>query len=433
MDDLEGGMPPRNPMVRSQHMNSSSSRVANLVASLLTSATLAAQAQSWVTVLDPAHGGPAGSSSDITADTSGNLFAVGSTTQTTDGTMRALVLGSGDAGATWEVLDQYAEPGLNYAHNRAIATNPLTGGLLAGGNLNHLLPDGSYQYGTLWFLREWNPTTGAWSVAEDATHLAGDIGQASCADLLITPSGDVYATGGGDLGLIVRKRPVGGTAFATVHADYSGQTAGAGWDLGFHPVQGAFAVGDANSAWTVRRSTTGNAGTWAAVDTFKTSEWTVNTARSIVATRSGSLHVAGWGYSSKTRRNHWLVRSSYNGGATWSLSDTYSYGGTSVYVSGITEDSAGNLLVSGQVADSAGNLWWLVRQGVPGTKLVKQGGKWVTVPTISWTNSDLYRLASGQPARALGLTVAPDGSAFASGWANDAAGAKQWIVRKLAP
>jgi len=414
-------------------MNSIPSLRAALAVTLLTAALHASQAQSWVNVLDPAHGGLSGSSADVTIDAAGNVFAVGSTTQTTDGAMRAVVLGSGDHGATWEVLDQYAESGLNYAHNRAIAADASTGSLFAGGNLNNLLPNGTYEFNTLWFIREWNPNSGVWATVDDAADLANDIGQASCADILVTPAGDVYATGGGDLGLVVRKRPAGAATFTTVHADYSHQTTGAGWDLGFHPSYGLFAVGDANGSWTVRRSTTGNAGSWAAVDTFKTTEWTQTTGRSVVATASGAIHVAGWGYSSKTRKNHWLVRSSYNGGVTWSISDTYSYGGSTVYVSGITEAPSGKLFVSGSVSDSAGKLWWLVRQGVPGTKQVRQGGKWVTVPTVTWSNSDLYQLVAGQPAQANGVTVAPDGTVFASGRAANAAGVNQWLVRRLNP
>ena len=46
-------------------------------------------------------------------------------------------------GGTWSVLDQYAETGLSYAHNRAFAADRVTGNLFAGGNLNNLLPDGT--------------------------------------------------------------------------------------------------------------------------------------------------------------------------------------------------------------------------------------------------------------------------------------------------
>lgn len=417
-------------------MNSRSLLLTTMTAALVAATTLNTRAQTWVNVLDPAHGTIAGSSGDICTDAAGNVFAVGSTTQTTDGSMRAIVLGSGDHGDSWTVLDQYAELGLSYAHNRAIAADALTGSLFAGGNLNNVLPDGTYEFDTLWFIREWNPNTGVWDTVDDFADLANDVGQASCSDILVTPTGDVYATGGSALGagpgFMVRKRPAGASAFSTVDADYSRQTAGAGWDLGFHPSYGVFAVGDLNGGWTVRRSATGNAGSWANVDTFKTKEWTQTSARSIVATPSGAIHVAGWGYSTKIRKYHWMVRSSYNGGATWTISDTYNYGGSTVYVSSIVEDAAGNLLVSGSVSDNAGKLWWLVRKGVPGTKRVKQGGKWVTVPTVTWTNSDLYQLVSGQPAQANGLTVDATGAVFASGRAADATGVNQWIVRKLA-
>jgi hypothetical protein len=199
--------------------------------------------------------------------------------------------------------------------------------------------------------------------------------------------------------------------------------------MAYHPVYGVFVVGEANGIWTVLGET-GNAGSWATVNTFKTTEWTKSSATAIVTTSSGAVHVAGRAYSSKTRKYHWMVRSSYDGGATWTVSDTYSYGGSTVNVSCIVEDAAGNLLVSGSVTDSAGKLWWLVRKGVPGTKRVKQGGNWVTVPTVTWTNSDLYQLVAGQPAQANGITIA-NGNIFVGGSAANAAGVNQLIVRKL--
>jgi hypothetical protein len=57
----------------------------------------------------------------------------------------------------------------------------------------------------------------------------------------------------------------------------------------------------------------------------------------------------------------------------------------------------------------------------------------VTVPTVTWANSDLYQLVADQPAQANGLTVDSTGAVFASGRAADAAGVNQWIVRKLTP
>ena len=288
-----------------------------------------------------------------------------------------------------------------------------------------------FRSGTLWFIREWNPDTGVWTTVDDFADLADDIGQASCADILVTPSGDVYATGGGDAALVVRKRAAGASTFTTVDADYSGHSIGAGWDLTYDSSYGVFAVGNVNGSWTVRRSFSGDAGTWTTLNTFKTSEWTQSSATAIANTPSGAIHVAGWAYSARTRKYHWMVRSSYDAGATWTISDTYSYGGSTVNVSAIAVDATGRLFVGGQVSDSAGKLSWLVRKGVPGTKLVKQGRKWVTVPTVTWSNSDLYQMVSGQPARVNGLTVAANGTVLASGRAADAAGVNQWIVRRL--
>lgn len=402
-----------------------------VLAALFAGAVLQLHAQSWVNVLDPAHGGITGSSSDISTDAAGNIYAVGSTKQTTDGTMRAVVLGSGDHGATWSVLDQFAQPGLNYAHNRAIAANPLTGSLLAGGNLNNLLPNGTHEFDTLWFIREWNPVTGVWSTVDDYSILANDIGQASCADILVAPNGDVYATGGSALGagpgFTVRKRPAGASAFATVDGDYSRQTSGAGWDLGFHPNYGMFAVGDVNGIWTVRRSATGNAGSWATVDSFYTRrEWTSGSARGILATAS-NIHVVGSAYNATTRKTHWVVRSSSDGGLTWSISDMALAGDGR----GIVQDAAGNLMICGTVAGAAGDLHWIVRKGTPSTTLVKQGKQWVQVTTLNWTTSDDFQLVPGKTAQPNAITIDGQGNIYVSGYATDASGANQWIVRKL--
>jgi hypothetical protein len=405
------------------------------MAVLLASAALQLHAQTWVNVLDPSHGGLTGSSSDVGADAAGNLYATGSTTQTADGSMRAVVLGSANHGATWSVLDQYAVPGLNYAHNRAFAASSATGSLFAGGNLNHLLPNGTYEFDTLWFIREWNPVTGVWATVDDYSALANDVGQASCADLLVTPSGDVYATGGSALGagpgFLVRKRSTGSSAFTTVDADYSRQTAGAGWDLGFHSSYGVFAAGEVNGIWTVRRSANGESGTWTTVDSFYTArDWLGGRALNILATPS-KIHVVGSAYKYR-QGNHWIVRSSSDGGQTWAITDDYAPS-VPAEARGIVQDAAGNLWVCGTTVASVGGNQWVVRKGTLGTKLVKQGKQWIQVETITWTTSDTYQLASGKPAQPNGITSDGFGNIFVSGNATDANGVNQWIVRKLTP
>lgn len=400
------------------------------VAALLASAALQLHAQTWVTV----SAIPNAVCGDFSTDAANNVYAVGRYIAA-DGSSVALVQGSANQGSTWQVLDQYAEPGLNYAHNRAFAADPVNGNLFAGGNLNNLLPNGTYEFDTLWFIREWDAGTGVWTTVDDAADLATDVGQASCADLLVTPSGDVYATGGSSLGAgpgwLVRKRSAGASTFSTADADYSRQTAGSGWDLGFHPSYGVFAVGEVNGVWTVRRSLSGNLGTWTTVDSFYAARnWTGGRALCILTTPS-KIHVVGSAYKYR-QGNHWIVRSSSDGGTTWAITDDFAPSLPSE-ARGIVQDAAGNLWVCGTTVASAGGTQWVVRKGTPGTKLVKQGKNWVQVETITWTDIGVpYQLAPGKSALPNGISLDPNGNIFIGGSATDANGADHWIVRKLA-
>lgn len=406
-------------------------------AALLAAATLTTHAQTWVNVHDSGHDGIVGVCGDMGTDSAGNLYTAGRYVAP-DGSSVAIVQGSANQGTNWNVLDQYYEAGLSYAHNRAVAAAPaaapgVSGHLFAGGNLNNLLPNGTYEFDTLWFIREWNPVTGTWSTAEDYSALVNDVGQASCADIMVTSSGEVYATGGGQLGTgkgwVVRKRAANASTFTTVDADYSGQSSGSGWDMAFHPTYGVFAVGYVNGIWTVRRSPNGEKGTWTTVDSFYTRrEWTFGSAKCILVT-SSKIHVVGSAYNASTRKTHWVVRTSSNGGLTWSITDM-ALTGTSVEATGIVEDASGNLIVCGQVG-AAGDLRWIVRKGTPGTKQVKQGGKWVTVATVTWTTSDDFQLASGKSAQPSAITIDIHGNIYVGGSAHDADGILHWIVRKL--
>ena len=410
-----------------------------LAAALLAIAALTSQAQTWVNVYDSGHDGIVGICGDMGTDSAGNIYIVGRNIAP-DGSSMAIVQRSANQGTNWNVLDQYYEPGLSYAHNRAFAAAPaaapgVSGHLFAGGNLNNLLANGTYQFDTLWFIREWNPVTGAWTTIDDSLDLVNDnVGQASCADILVAPSGDVYATGGGSpLGWQIRKRPAGALAFTTVDVDYTGHSVGSGWDMAYHPSYGVFAVGDVNGIWTVRRSPNGEKGTWTTVDSFYTNRvWTSGSAKAILVTPSKPvIHVVGSAYNASTRKTHWVVRTSSNGGLTWSITDM-ALTGTSVEARGIVEDTTGNLVVCGQVMGTAGGLHWIVRKGTPGTTWVKQGKNQVPVATMTWTTSDDYQLATGKSAQPNAITRDIHGSIFVSGSDRDASGIYHWIVRKLA-
>jgi hypothetical protein len=229
---------------------------------------------------------------------------------------------------------------------------------------------------------------------------------------------------------LVRKRPAGEAAFTTVDVDYSGQSAGSGWDLAFHPGYGVFAVGDVNGIWTVRRSSGGNKGTWATRDSFYAQrDWIGGSAKCILATPS-KIHVVGSAYKYH-QGNHWVVRSSSDGGQTWAITDDYAPSVPSE-ARGIVQDASGNLWVCGSSIASAGGYQWVIRKGTPGIQLVKQGKQWVQVETITWTTSDTYQLVVGKSALPDGITLDSHGNIFVGGYAKDAAGVDYWIVRKLA-
>ncbi|MCW5551173.1 MAG: hypothetical protein KIS67_03295 [Verrucomicrobiae bacterium] len=416
-------------------MKTNTPRLSSLGLALLASAALQLHAQTWQIVYDSSSYDLTGPCGDIGTDASGNVFAVGRHIAA-DGSSVAIVQGSADQGATWQPLDQYALSGLNHAYNRAFAANGATGSLLAGGNLNNLLPNGTYQYDTLWFIREWNPATGQWMTVDDSSALANDVGQASCADILVAPNGDVYATGGGQLGTglgwVVRKRTAGASAFATVDADYSGKTSGAGSDIAFHAGYGMFVVGDRNGYWTVRRSSNGESGTWQTVDTFQTRrDWGNGSASGITVAPSGNIFVAGSAYNFTTGKQHWVVRSSADGGATWAIADNVtSATGTVAEAFGIVADPAGKIYVCGRV-DGGNGYHWIVRRGqqVQKTSIVK--GKKVITWVWEWTTIDDYQLEPGKNSRANAIAIDAAGNVFAGGSGLDASEVQRFVVRKL--
>lgn len=413
-------------------MNSRSSLLTALVVTLVGAAAHTTHAQTWQTVDDFQHtAGLGATGGDIGTDASGNIFSVGSGTTTADGSGRvALIHVSADQGLNWITLPEFSEPGWSWAHYRAF-TADASGRLYVGGN-GRMAHWPSQDLG--WIIRESVDGGASWAATDD---LDGDT-YAGCADIKVHPiTGDVYAGGSSaTFGRVIRKRAAGASEFTTVYS--SGLSdGGSAWSFGFHP-DGKVFVGGAGSvssilSWITLRSPTGDLGSWTTVDTFRSTEWTQSSANATTITESGTIYVAGWGYSSKTRKRHWIVRTSTNGGSTWTISDNFSYGGATVELSGMTLDAAGRIFVCGQAANSAGNLYWLVRKGTPGTKLVRQGGKWVAVPTMTWTTSDAFQFAVGQPARANGITADASGNILVNGRAADATGVDHWIVRKLAP
>lgn len=383
-------------------------------------------AQTWQTVDDFQHAaGFAAAGSAIATDASGTaLYAVGGANTDPNGNQRLAIVTRGLAeGTDWSTLPQPAEPVYAWEHYRAITVDA-SGRLLAGGN-------GHWTSGSdTWLIRESTNGGLTWTTTDT---LPGD-NASGCSDVAIHPvTGDTYASGSsGTIGGLVRKRTAGAAEFVTVYEAGPGDI-GSGWAIGFLPNGSVIVPGNrvdpATRAmtWAVRRSPNGEPGTWTE-ETFNTREWKGISAGGVLVT-GNTVYLSGWAYNSQTRKNHWVVRASTDGGATWTLSDNFTFGGSSVQVFEMAADLAGNVYVCGQASDKSGKLFWIVRKGGWATTVVK--GKPVTKWT--WTTSDAFQLAAGREAMALDLTVDAAGKVFACGRAQDAGGIEHFIVRRLAP
>lgn len=383
------------------------------VAALL-AASIAAPAQTWQTVNDfQLVAGLDTLGSDIGFDSHGDLYAVGGASLSADDSEHATVLSlSRDHGGNWMTLPAFAEAGWTWAHYRAFA---------AAGDL--LLLGGNGNLGG--FVRESTDRGMTWTTVDHC--------DAGISDLAVHPlTGDVYAGGSSETaGGIIRRRPAGAMDFTTVHEAGPGDV-GSVWAIAVHPDGAVIGAGNKVDAatramsWIVLRSDAGTA-PWEIADTFQVAEWSGTSAGGCLVTSDGTVFVSGSAYNAQTRKTHWVVRRSTDGGITWGISDNFSLGGPGAQVFEIAQDAGGSLYVCGQAADKRGKLFWLVRKWGVVTTIVK--GKPVT--RWAWTTSDSYQLATGRAALPLGITVGPDGGVLVCGRAQDAAGIDHFIVRRL--
>jgi hypothetical protein len=82
------------------------------------------------------------------------------------------------------------------------------------------------------------------------------------------------------------------------------------------PGQGIFAVGE-GSGWKVRKSSSGNRGTWTDDDTFTLAKNAFSTALGIAHDTHGNLFVAGVARESRSGAPHWIVRRKVTGAKSW--------------------------------------------------------------------------------------------------------------------
>lgn len=380
-------------------------------AALFTPAAFAANPppppSSGTLVLDYSY--PGADSTDnwgLTVAPSGSIYASGITFPG----YRALILGSGDSGSSWSLLDDFRPPGRQvdyWDQCGGIASDP-AGNLYVTG----LTEDPEANLPDQWYVRRSTDAGMTWTTVDDFA-VTGFGWPDDATGIAVAATGDVYVSGWTPQVWIIRKG-VGGTSFSTVDNVANGYPNA----IFAHSTAGIFAVGrktvviknKSSYVWTVRRSTNGGA-TWSNVDSFQLASGLSATAMGIGADNFGNLYVVGKAHTTSRGSDvyHWLIRKSTNGGSSWSTVDDFVPGG-GVQARKFAAKSNGDLYVAG-VSGSYGAYHWIVRKSAGGTG--------------AWTTIDDYQYAPGVSTEPHAIAADISGSVFIGG-----SGGGHWLIKK---
>ncbi len=295
----------------------------------------------------------------------------------------------------------------------------------------------------------------------------------------------------GRMHAVIRKSSDHGATW-TVVEDYlhAGESSARFLSLGVDAAGHLYAAGyteDQNrqTRWIVRKRGVGGA-SWSTVDDFAWPGGETTVAQGITVDAAGNLCVAGFALESASdgkpsRRAHWLVRQSRDGGRNWSTIDDFAHG-FSAKAFAITSTSNGLFVAgSGWSGNPETNERWLVRKGTPdgaggfrwqtvdelqsgehgqwsesrasalgvdvhghlyavGRSYAPPGGHakahWIVRRAsrdgLNWTDVDTFQLEPGCFAAAWGIAANHKGGVFVVGQATDGNTAAHWIVRQSA-
>jgi len=416
-------------------------RLAKWLASIMALAALGGSnslpAQTWETVLnyqyvsDPFPGYSSGGGWGLATDALGNVF-VGGTGFEASNVGHGLVLKTDTTATTWYVSDDFnPTPPYTISDVRGIGFDS-NGNLYRSGQLWAPCTKSSCP-GFVWHVRKSTDNGASWSTVEsfqyapaksaDPRGVAGD------------SSGNIFVCGdandaNGVNHWLVRKSATGESGTWSNSDDLSGAV---GRGIAYVPGIGLFAVGfterskTMSNGWMVRRSVDGGA-TWSTVDLYqlpKQSGWYQDAnALGVTGDAQGNIYVVGGIKSlvtsgrSSSAVAQWLIRRSTDGGAHWTTVDMFAYtAGQESSAWGISKDGAGSVAAVGRGHDSQGITHWIVRR--PDAL-----GFWQTV--------DDYQLALEKGASAGGVLTDAAGNLLVNGVAADASGVEHWSVRRPA-
>jgi hypothetical protein len=366
----------------------------------------------------------------MTTDASGDLFVGG----------RNVALSSGTSGAPWTILERSAPTAANPAptfktidsvvsslsNNCTTLTTDVAGNVFAGGNI---ITGRSGSARNNWAVRKgtYNPSSANWSFST----LEQFVSSSAPAGLSVVNSGastGVYAVGSVSGSWTVRKSSNGGSTWSQVDSfrydtvaaarsvatgitsdssgnlyvvGYGAKSTITGYTRNHTPIYSS-----SPDHWLVRKSATGNSGTWSIADDYQLSSANASGAYAVTADPAGNVYVAGEGDVpgsdgiSTFVIAHATVRT--NVGGSWSTVDSYyDPAGFSAWYNAVAADSAGNHYAGG--ADWYTNdTGWVIRTDVPAPTASATGG---SASVFSW----LIRPNDARHTAALDLAMPGEG------------------------
>jgi hypothetical protein len=356
----------------------------------------------------------------INTDLTGTIYTVGSCRLADE--IRGGVIVRKQPGGEWEVVETVEAPVPDLIRFVSVVQDPLSGAVYAGG----------FHYGNEdeWLLlkSDQGGGPGTWTVEERFSRGL----RTTCQSVTVDNAGNVYAAGHQFGAWLVRKgtRQADGTL---IWSDLNppGRTSGFR-QMAYHPTTGAIFLVGRNDAleWTTMRSLDGGQ-TWEIVDTFTPSGqsgvplvtavhsdgqntlYAVGTVRIEVTPPSGGK---GKNATPAEYEDYLVVRRSQDHGQTWETIDWHHQPGPALRPMAITTDQQGTVYVAVGNADET---LWVIRKKTPSS------ADWVTSDQLLLEQSDWGLFLSG-------LTVDAQGTVYAVGAHQNAAGQGQWIIRALA-
>ena len=176
--------------------------------------------------------------------------------------------------------------------------------------------------------------------------------------------------------------------------------------------EGIVNLGTPQYYWLVRKSS--NAGnTWTTVDSMTGAPGFYNEAAAIAVSSTNRIFVTGVTHDGT--KFEWPIRTSNDGGATWTSATTYaSTNHARGY--GIATDTGGSVFICGAALDNNNKNHWII------AKSTNNG--------TNWTEVDNYQMQIDGDAECKTLALDKSGRLFSGGFASSAANGKHWIVKR---